>query len=471
MHDKLDLQNLIGVLDEQYAQKTGEDAADRILNLARRRKSIAETLVSDANVSDEAALSAVTAYFDNEASFHQPERNLSYLASRIYVARGRIARTIAPYAVGTALGIIVLVGGAQVLSSIAADREISEAKSEVSAVCIKIRESATEISRFDASIDRRLQGFLENDVREAEKTLQGRLVPFQNAYCNSDPVNRANLHTAISDTVSAKIALSSLETTLVDARFLIEKDTWAKEAKPNLDFLIGEIRMHNPPPSLLQAAETAYSNGISAAEGLRMPEGQKYQAELAGISADVEKFSFLSSQLDQLYSSVKSIAREDSASDQANSFYSKGRAYVDSVDVSNLSQQVDGLKDIEGALKSEYKLRVVNQAGVKSGIDRYFTDKSGKRVSGYYLIVEAVDSYGRVLELTVTSQEDYTLAKVKMWGEQVPKEVYDAVAADKKDDGIIQNNFYAVKEAGFLEPRVRMGDSRERMGQITQWKK
>ncbi len=45
------------------------------------------------------------------------------------------------------------------------------------------------------------------------------------------------------------------------------------------------------------------------------------------------------------------------------------------------------------------------------------------------------------------------------WGLRVDRAVFDAIRADKVDDGIIQNNRAGVKQRGYLEPEYAIPTS------------
>ncbi|MGE3819435.1 MAG: DUF6384 family protein [Isosphaeraceae bacterium] len=142
-------------------------------------------------------------------------------------------------------------------------------------------------------------------------------------------------------------------------------------------------------------------------------------------------------------------------------------------DLDRLAQVSAELADLEQRLREEYTVSVIAQPGKKSGIDRYFTDADGKRVSGYYLIVEAKTPQGEILSRRVHNAESGTEADVTVWAERVPKAVYDRLVADKKSDGILNETTYAIKRPGSFEEEVVMKDSDgsplRRLGQITAW--
>jgi len=123
-------------------------------------------------------------------------------------------------------------------------------------------------------------------------------------------------------------------------------------------------------------------------------------------------------------------------------------------------------------LEEEYEVRVVSDPKAKSGMDRYFTDRSGKRVSGYYLIVEAHTADGRVVSRPVKNAETGRTETVKIWGESVPDEVWERIKADKKSDGILDETLFSVKKRGYLAPQIQMkgvSDSDATRRQITHW--
>jgi hypothetical protein len=131
------------------------------------------------------------------------------------------------------------------------------------------------------------------------------------------------------------------------------------------------------------------------------------------------------------------------------------------------------LANLEARLRDEYHVSVVSEPGRKSGIDRYFTDRDGRRVSGYYVIVEARKPDGTVVRRRIHNSESGRDEDVTTWAERVPKEVYDRLAKDKKEDGILNETAFAVKRRGFADEEITMpgpdGRPLTRTGQITKW--
>jgi hypothetical protein len=66
----------------------------------------------------------------------------------------------------------------------------------------------------------------------------------------------------------------------------------------------------------------------------------------------------------------------------------------------------------------------------------------------------------------VRNEEDGKIYRVQKWGVRVDKDDFDRVAADKQDDGIIQDYVLGVKERGQLQPEYRFPTSG---AAITSW--
>lgn len=184
---------------------------------------------------------------------------------------------------------------------------------------------------------------------------------------------------------------------------------------------------------------------------------------LARISAEAERD----------LAAARGLAAEPAAAGRIDRLAREAATYRRQGDAEKLGGVEKELERLVAAMESEYVVEVVHAAGKKSAVDRYFRDAEGKRVSGYYLIVEARDPAGQMVKLPIRNAESDRSATVSTWAERVPKEVYDRLAADKRADGRLDEFVYAVKEKGKLEPEVRMpgadGGPLTRLGQITEW--
>ena len=217
-----------------------------------------------------------------------------------------------------------------------------------------------------------------------------------------------------------------------------------------------------------QRAERVYSIGIGEIERRNLNEARQKEKELGEVRNDITQFSNLTSQTETLYQSIKAVVKEEEASQKGNALYQEAKQLVVSADVPRLSQTVSQLQNLNTILNQEYTLRIVNRSGVRSGIDRYYTDQSGKRVSGYYLIVEGIDFKGNVLQMDIRNEENGQIERVIMWGERISQEVYERVKKDKLDNGIINNDVVGKKNRGYLKEEITM-QGITKQGQITRW--
>jgi hypothetical protein len=80
--------------------------------------------------------------------------------------------------------------------------------------------------------------------------------------------------------------------------------------------------------------------------------------------------------------------------------------------------------------------------------------------------VEAITPDGRQLKLPVRNEETGETETVDKFGVRVTEQVYNAVAQDKRDDGIVENNQFGVKKRGSLAADYKMPFEG---GMITKW--
>ena len=77
----------------------------------------------------------------------------------------------------------------------------------------------------------------------------------------------------------------------------------------------------------------------------------------------------------------------------------------------------------------------------------------------------AIGEDGQAFSFRVTNEETGEVATVSEWAERVDQAVYDRVAADKQDNGLIDDDLFATKARGFLT----IERAYPNLGQITRW--
>lgn len=175
---------------------------------------------------------------------------------------------------------------------------------------------------------------------------------------------------------------------------------------------------------------------------------QPYQASVAE-QAHLELAERLPAQMDALYQTIYDETKVQTAANDAAAIRDRGKVAAKEGDRAAAEEAVKRLTALRDVLRQEYTLRIVNREGVKSGFWTFPT--SNDAATNYYIVVEAVAPNGQVLSLPIDNEETGETEIVSMWGLRVPESIYNSVATDKQDDGIIQRNVVGVKQFGFVD--------------------
>ncbi len=174
---------------------------------------------------------------------------------------------------------------------------------------------------------------------------------------------------------------------------------------------------------------------------------------------------------------VRSLARDPKVAPEVARLASEVPAYRHRDDVKGLETLRDTLADMETRLGEEYSVVAVPQDTVsgrnKNTIVKSPPDANGKIVKAYYLFVQARKADGKPIPRPILSSETAKTKVVTTWGEQIPEAVYERLAKDKREDGILNETAFAVKRKGVLDEEITMpgadGKPLARMGRITGW--
>lgn len=187
-------------------------------------------------------------------------------------------------------------------------------------------------------------------------------------------------------------------------------------------------------------------------------------AERAVETARVEMTVTLPETVDAAEKALATEALTSDAQAEASTRVAAARAAITAGDAAAARQAVVAIADLRAKLAQTYELRIVSRPGEKTGVFR--VPDVNTQARNYYLIVEAVTPSGDVLKMPVTSEENGKVATVDKWGVRVPKATYDKIAADKSNDGIVEDNILGEKPRGSLEPVYEMYVL---SGAITSW--
>ena len=174
--------------------------------------------------------------------------------------------------------------------------------------------------------------------------------------------------------------------------------------------------------------------------------------------------SQLPSQIADMRDQVIAVSSDEQANDSARALFLQAQASIRKGDTEAAEASLAAMTELRNELEQVYTVRIVNKPGERSGVWR--VPNLNESARNYYVIVEAIDRSGQPVEVRVTDEETGKIARVSQWGLRVDKPVFDQIAADKQDDGIIQNNRFGVKQRGELEPEYTFPTSG---AAITNW--
>jgi hypothetical protein len=161
---------------------------------------------------------------------------------------------------------------------------------------------------------------------------------------------------------------------------------------------------------------------------------------------------------------VVEIAKSDKAHETAERLLNAGRSALRDEDTDAAREALKSLEQLQTGLEQEYRLRIVNRPGEKSGVWR--VPDVNTRARNYYIVVEAIDPTGRVLRVPIVNEETGKTERVTEWGLRVDEKTFAKVGRDKQDNGIIERDEFGYKNRGYLVPEYEMRTSG---GAITQW--
>ena len=165
--------------------------------------------------------------------------------------------------------------------------------------------------------------------------------------------------------------------------------------------------------------------------------------------ARLELTQDLPAQMDSLYKAIFDETKVQSAASDADELRNRGKEAAQKGDRAAAEQAVADLTSLRDRLEQAYTLRIVDADGVKPGFWTFPPNNS--EATNYYIVVEAVGPDGKVLSLPITSEDTGATQTVTRWGLRVPETVYEAVMADKQDDGAIEHGIVGFKQDGFVD--------------------
>ena len=172
----------------------------------------------------------------------------------------------------------------------------------------------------------------------------------------------------------------------------------------------------------------------------------------------------LPERLESAYQSVVEVAKSAAPGQQAQQLYQAATTALQRDDEDGARQALESLQELRNTVEQAYSLQIVSRPGEQSGVWRIPDANPDAR--NYYIIVEAVSVDGSLLQVPVVNEESGRIEHVSKWGLRVDEDVFQRIAADKQDDGIIQQRKFGVKQSGQLQPDYLIPTTG---AAITQW--
>ena len=352
-------------------------------------------------VDSETIEQALDDYLSERYAFTPAPPGIGRSLALLYVRRGSITRRILLPAAAAAALIWGSIAGAAMISERALARDVQRLRGELADIGTA---RAGELSELEALLS------------------QG---------------TPPDLPAAEADEFAASLAVARIQLAAVEEAL----DPIAREAaredlaRPDLD------RLRERAGAVEGDLELA-RNGIGRADATL-----DRHARLAALEADVVR----------LHGAVLAEAAEDLVREQAADLARESESLIAGRDVEGLDAAARRLQDLLTTVSTEYRIVVTG------GVWRYPND--ARDVRNHYLLVQALGTDGEPVTMTIRSEENGETRRVRQWGERVPQEVYDRVAADRADNGIIDDEEFGFKARGFVTAERRYAD----IGQITEW--
>lgn len=145
---------------------------------------------------------------------------------------------------------------------------------------------------------------------------------------------------------------------------------------------------------------------------------------------------------------LKSASQSDARTQTALSAAADGVSQaIAGTDLALAQQKLAWLESVAAYVQSKGTLRIVDRAGVKSGIERTWrTD--GRQDKRWYVVAELVSPGGDVLPVPVVSAETGKADFSSLFAVGITQSMYNAIKEDKLSDGRIDKATLGTKDAG-----------------------
>jgi len=215
-----------------------------------------------------------------------------------------------------------------------------------------------------------------------------------------------------------------------------------------------------------QKADAFVADGERALRDGNRDGAARALAQLGDLREQLRGAQAAGQSLRQAHAEVLAIAVDNAAKQKANIILAEGERLARAGEKAGAAKAAADLQALKSDLAREYTLTIVSRPGEPSLVRRRPPRSVNSDARNHYVIVEAIAPDGSTLALPVRSEEDGSTKSVTKFGMRIPQATYDAIAQDKRDDGIVQRNRFGVKRRGMLDVEHLMPFDG---GYITSW--
>lgn len=169
---------------------------------------------------------------------------------------------------------------------------------------------------------------------------------------------------------------------------------------------------------------------------------------------EARRLEILPTKIASAHTRINAVSTSDEATQRASGLFGQARQAIAEKEIRDAENLLEQMRSLLSDLETSYEIRIVSRPNEISGVWRVPDVNPDAR--NFYLIVEAVTPAGNIIPVSVKNEEDGRVQGTSMWGLRVSESVYEAVVADKRDDGIIQDDIVGTKQVGELDPEYRV---------------
>lgn len=267
---------------------------------------------------------------------------------------------------------------------------------------------------------------------------------------NRDRVQQA-VDTYDKNRKSADIVMGHGEQALIDAEGVLAARKRLQTVTQDPAYSEGVKRY----PVLAQQAGVA-DLAISAADTKGIALAKREVTELEYQLERIQQVQPLIRQLADMDQRIRAMRLPPADLRLVNAQSAQISSALQKLDVSQAERYLSSLDSLLDFAEPSLELRVVDRAGVKSGVERCYDDalcgQGGDSLQGksWYLVVEAVDAAGNAIAAPVTSSETGESRWASYFGVRVSQAEYLKIKEDKISDGHIDDRDMGTKPANTL---------------------